>query len=214
MTDIHSTLRKYFPDITDRQLEQFEVLMALYPEWNAKINVISRKDIDNLFVNHILHSLVIAKFLGQLKAGTRFIDLGSGGGFPGIPLAVMYPDCSFHLVDRIAKKLRVAADVAAQAGLANVTVQHGDMGECHDKVDYVVSRAVMPLDGLVRLCARNITRHPAVKNTYSPGLICLKGGDIEPESASVRYPIIEYSVNEFFAEPFFETKKLIYVPIC
>lgn len=205
---------KYFPGLSDRQAEQLRVMCRLYPEWNSKINVISRKDIDNLVPNHILHSLAIAKFLGPLAPGTSMMDLGTGGGFPGIPLAVLYPDCKFHLVDRIAKKLRVAADVAEQAGIDNVTFQHGDAGECHDKFDYVVSRAVMPLDALVKIAAHNIARTKRPANIYDNGLICLKGGDIEQESASVRYPVIEYMVNEFFAEPFFETKKLIYVPIC
>lgn len=210
--DIDVILR-YFPELTDHQREQFAVMASLYPEWNTKINVISRKDIDNLVVNHILHSLTIARFLGPLAPGTTFMDLGTGGGFPGIPLAVMYPDCTFHLVDRIAKKLRVAADVAGQAGIANVTFRHGDAGECHDRFDYVVSRAVMPLDKLVKIVARNVARTSPAANRYANGLVCLKGGDIEHESASVRYPVVEYMVNEFFSEPFFETKKLIYVPI-
>ena len=205
---------KYFPGLSDRQVEQLRVMCALYPEWNARINVISRKDIDNLVPAHILHSLAIAAFLGPLEAGTAVMDLGTGGGFPGIPLAVMYPDCKFHLVDRIAKKLRVAADVAEKAGLGNVTFQHGDAGECHEKFDYVVSRAVMPLDGLVKIAARNIARGKRPANRYANGLICLKGGDIEQESASVRYPVMEYMVNELFSEPCFDTKKLIYVPIC
>lgn len=205
---------KYFPGLSGRQVEQLRVMCALYPEWNARINVISRKDIDNLVSAHILHSLAIAAFLGPLEAGTTVMDLGTGGGFPGIPLAVMYPDCKFHLVDRIAKKLRVAADVAEKAGLGNVTFQHGDAGECHEKFDYVVSRAVMPLDGLVKIAARNIARDKRPANRYANGLICLKGGDIEQESASVRYPVMEYMVNEFFSEPCFDTKKLIYVPIC
>ena len=148
---------KYFPELTAGQIDQFNTMGELYPEWNEKINVISRKDIDNLYVNHILHSLAIAKFLGPLEAGTTFMDLGTGGGFPGIPLAVMYPDCRFHLIDRIAKKLRVAADVAEKIGLKNVTFRHGDVGECHDRFNYVVSRAVMPLDKLVKLVVRNIS---------------------------------------------------------
>ncbi len=205
---------KYFPALTDRQIGQLRIMCGLYPEWNAKINVISRKDIDNLVPNHILHSLVIAKFLGSLDSGTSVMDLGTGGGFPGIPLAVLYPECRFHLVDRIAKKLRVAADVADKAGISNVTFRHGDAGECHDKFDYVVSRAVMPLDKLVKIAVRNISRNTRAANIYANGLICLKGGDIEQECADVRYPVMEYMLNEFFAEPFYETKKLIYVPVC
>ena len=207
-------IEKYFPTLTPLQREQFEAMGHLYPEWNCKINVISRKDIDNLYVNHILHSLAIARFLGELEPDTALMDLGTGGGFPAIPLAVMYPHCRFHLVDRIAKKLRVAADVAEHTGLTNVTIQHGDAGECHDKFDYVVSRAVMPLDKLVKLTARNVKPGKRGSNRYDNGIVCLKGGDLEAESEGVRYPVIEFMVNEFFNEPFFDTKKLIYVPIC
>lgn len=205
-------LKKYFPELSEGQITQFQTLMRLYPEWNAKINVISRKDIDNLFVNHILHSLSIAKFLGPLEAGTRFLDLGTGGGFPGLPLAVMYPSCSFHLVDRIAKKLRVAADIAQQAGVVNVTFHHGDILEVHDKYNYVVSRAVMPLDNIVKLVRRNIDKLSPTNNRYKNGIICLKGGDLEAESKGINLPVIEYEVTEFFSEPFFATKKLVYIP--
>ena len=204
---------KYFPELTARQIDQFNAMGELYPEWNEKINVISRKDIYNLYVNHILHSLAIAKFLGPLEAGTTFMDLGTGGGFPGIPLAVMYPDCRFHLIDRIAKKLRVAADVAEKIGLKNVTFRHGDVGECHDRFNYVVSRAVMPLDKLVKLVVRNISPVSAPANLYSNGLVCLKGGDLAEESRGVQYPVVEFNLNEFLSEPYYDTKKLVYVPI-
>lgn len=204
---------KYFPDLTPVQREQFAAMGELYPEWNVKINVISRKDIDNLYVNHILHSLAIARFLGPLAPGTTFMDLGTGGGFPGIPLAVMYPECSFHLIDRIAKKLRVAADVAERTGLTNVTFRHGDVGECHDRFDYVVSRAVMPLDRLVKLVRRNVAAKSPAANRYSNGLVCLKGGDLDAESASVQEPVIEFPLGEFFSEPFYDTKKIVYVPL-
>ncbi|MCI9053717.1 MAG: 16S rRNA (guanine(527)-N(7))-methyltransferase RsmG [Muribaculaceae bacterium] len=204
---------KYFPELTAGQIDQFNAMGELYPEWNEKINVISRKDIDNLYVNHILHSLAIAKFLGPLEAGTTFMDLGTGGGFPGIPLAVMYPDCRFHLIDRIAKKLRVAADVAEKIGLKNVTFRHGDVGECHDRFNYVVSRAVMPLDKLVKLVVRNISPVSAPANLYSNGLVCLKGGDLAEESRGVQYPVVEFNLNEFLSEPYYDTKKLVYVPI-
>lgn len=206
-------IEKYFPALSDRQKGQFEAMGRLYPEWNEKINVISRKDIDNLYVNHILHSLAIARFLGDVAGGSSFMDLGTGGGFPAIPLAVMYPDCRFMLVDRIAKKLRVAEDVARNIGLCNVGFLHGDAGECHERFDYVVSRAVMPLDKLVKIAARNVAAKSPAGNRYSNGIICLKGGDLEAESADVKYPVIEFPVNEFFSEPFFETKKLIYIPV-
>lgn len=204
---------KYFPDLDATARRRLEQLGVLYPEWNAKINVISRKDIDSLYLNHILHSLAIARFLGPLAAGTTLLDLGTGGGLPGIPLAIVYPGCRFHLLDRIGKKITVASEIAKAIGLTNVTFQHGDIGECHGKYDYVVSRAVMALDKLVKLSAKNVTRHPAAQNAYTPGVICLKGGDLSKESAGVRYPVIEFPLQEFFAEERFDTKKLVYVPV-
>ena len=207
------SILKYFDTFDDRQRNQIDMLSDLYHEWNAKVNVISRKDIDNLYLKHVLHSLSIARFLGPLADGTEFLDLGTGGGFPGIPLAIAYPTCSFHLIDRIGKKINVAREVAAAIGLRNVTFQHGDIGECHSRYDYVVSRAVMSLDALVPLIVKNIKRGVVSDNRYSPGLVCLKGGDLEDESKGVRFPVIEYPLNEFFSEEFFSTKKLIYVPI-
>ena len=207
------SILKYFDTFDDRQRNQIDMLSDLYHEWNAKVNVISRKDIDNLYLKHVLHSLSIARFLGPLADGTEFLDLGTGGGFPGIPLAIAYPTCSFHLIDRIGKKINVAREVAAAIGLCNVTFQHGDIGECHARYDYVVSRAVMSLDALVPLIVKNIKRGVVSDNRYSPGLVCLKGGDLEDESKGVRFPVIEYPLNEFFSEEFFSTKKLIYVPI-
>lgn len=204
-------LTKYFPQLTTRQLEQYEIIGKLYPEWNEKINVISRKDIDNLYPNHILHSLAIAKFLEELREGTTLVDLGTGGGFPGIPLAIFYPGCRFHLIDRIGKKIKVAQAIAEAIGLENVTFQHGDMGECHTKFDYVVSRAVMPLPDLVKITAGNVDRKNCV-NKYPNGLVCLKGGDLAEEIADTRYPVMDVQLSEYFSEPFFETKSLIYVP--
>lgn len=204
-------INKYFPQLTPRQLEQLERLGELYPRWNQAINVISRKDIDNLYPNHVVHSLAIARFLGDLKPGTTMMDLGTGGGFPGIPLAIVYPDCKFHLIDRIAKKLRVAGDIAREIGLSNVTIQHGDAGECHERFDYVVSRAVMPLNDLVRIIGRNVKPGKG-DNTYARGLVCLKGGDLTDESKGIRQPVVEYSVQEFLPEPAYDTKKIVYVP--
>lgn len=202
-------LSKYF-SYTEKQKEQFAKLGILYPDWNSKINVISRKDIDNLYVNHILHSLAIAKFINPVE-GTKILDMGTGGGFPGIPLAIMWPDCKFHLIDRIGKKIKVAENIAEAIGLTNVTFQHGDIGECHDKYDFVVSRAVMRLDELVPLIKKNIS--PISRNAFPNGLICLKGGNLDSEISKVKYPIMEESIDCFFTEPFFETKKLIYVQI-
>ncbi len=203
-----------FPELTEDQRRQFAALGELYAEWNSRINVISRKDIDNLYTKHVLHSLALARLWGPLAPSTTILDIGTGGGFPGIPLAIMYPECRFHLIDRIGKKIRVASEVAAAAGLANVSFQHGDIGECRERFDYVVSRAVMPLDRLVRLIDKNVARRPARGgNAFPSGLFTLKGGDISDESADVRYPVVEYSIHEFFSDPFFDTKLIVYVPI-
>ena len=204
-------IQKYFPGLTETQAEQFRRLGELYPEWNEKINVISRKDIDNLYVHHILHSLAIASFLTPVD-GTEFLDMGTGGGFPGIPLAIMFPQCRFHLIDRIGKKIRVASSIAESVGLDNVTFQHGDIGECHRKFDFVVSRAVMRLDELFPLVNKNISR--TQRNSMPNGLICLKGGDLDDELRKTRggEPIVD-DLSSYFEDPFFETKKLIYVPV-
>ncbi|MDE6439202.1 MAG: 16S rRNA (guanine(527)-N(7))-methyltransferase RsmG [Muribaculaceae bacterium] len=204
-------IKKYFPLLNDVQAGRFRRLGDLYPEWNEKINVISRKDIDNLYVHHILHSLAIARFITPV-AGTEFLDMGTGGGFPGIPLAIMFPDCRFHLIDRIGKKIKVAQSVADAIGLDNVTFQHGDIGECRQKYDYLVSRAVMRLDELMPLVNKNISRKQ--RNAVPNGLICLKGGDLADEIRKTRggEPMVD-DLSSYFDEPFFETKKLIYVPV-
>ena len=203
-------ITKYFPDLSARQKEQFQILGKLYPEWNEKINVISRKDIDNLYERHILHSLAIGKFMTPV-AGTTILDMGTGGGFPGIPLAILWPDCRFHLIDRTGKKIKVASSIAAEAGLTNVTFQHGDIAECKDKFDYVVSRAVMQLDALIRLVRKNISRNSS--NSFPNGLLCLKGGELKQETAVVRCPMIEVPLSDYFSEEFFKTKELIYVEL-
>ena len=198
-----------FPNLTQKQKEQFETMMNLYPEWNAKINVISRKDIENLEVNHILHSLAIARFV-DFTSGTTVLDMGTGGGLPGIPLAVMFPDVKFHLIDRIGKKLKVARDIADKLQLTNVSLQHGDIGECHDRYDFVVSRAVMPQADLIKLVRKNISteNHNAIPN----GVITLKGGDLQEELKSLRNSEI-IDISQFFKQPFFETKKIVYTPV-
>ncbi len=214
VSDNTATLLKYFPSLTESQLNAFSRMEVLYTEWNAKINVVSRADIGNIFSRHILHSLAIAAFFGELKTGTEILDLGTGGGFPGIPLAVMYPECHFHLIDRIGKKIKVASEIAAAIGLRNVTFQHGDAGECHKKFDYVVSRAVMTLDGLVKIAQKNTLRSTPRKNRYSPGLVCLKGGNLDEEIAAAGdRAVIEIPVTDFFNQPDFETKEIIYVPL-
>ncbi len=211
-TDGIKLLTKYFLNLTEAQIQAFEKLGELYTDWNAKINVISRADTGNLYCRHILHSLALAAFFGELQPGTRLLDLGTGGGFPGIPLAIFYPECRFHLIDRIGKKIKVASEIADAVGLKNVTFQHGDSGECHEKFDYVVSRAVMPLPELIKASTHNIDTKSKQQNRYAPGLACLKGGNLAEEIAAVKRPVVEIPVNEFFSEPFFETKEVVYVP--
>lgn len=209
--DSINVIEKYFPGLSGKQREQFEKLGPLYADWNSKINVISRKDIDNLYTNHILHSLAIAKFL-QSAPGTTFLDMGTGGGFPGIPLAIMYPECRFHLIDRIGKKIKVAQAIAEAIGLTNVTFQHGDIGECRQKYDYVVSRAVMRLDELLPLIKKNVGGKQ--RNGVPNGLICLKGGDISDELRAARADELVDELRNYFDEEYFATKKLVYVAMC
>lgn len=206
----YSIIENYFPELTERQKEQFEILGSTCTHWNDKINVISRKDIDNLEVNHILHSLAIAKFI-RFAPDSMIIDLGSGGGFPGLPLAILFPDVKFHLVDRIGKKLRVAEEMAKACGLENVNFQHGDFTECKVPADFIVSRAVMPQDELVKLARKNIIKecHNAIPN----GLISLKGGDLHNELKKVKGDTETVEISSFFTEPFFETKKIVYTPV-
>ena len=200
----------YFPELTEKQREQMAQLEALYPEWNAKINVISRKDIDNLEVNHLLHSLGLVKFVNFVP-GTRVMDLGTGGGLPGIPLAIYYPEVTFHLVDRIGKKLKVAQDIAERIGLTNVTFQHGDVKEVKGKFDFVVSRAVMDLGEMVPLVRKFIDSED--RNAVPNGLICLKGGDLTGEVAKFRNKVLVDELSSYFKEEFFKTKKVLYLPL-
>ena len=201
---------RYFPDLSEQQLAQFDAMLSLYPEWNAKINVISRKDIDTLEVNHILHSLAIAKFI-NFAPGSKILDFGCGGGLPGIPLAAMFPDCHFHLIDRIGKKLRVASSIAEEIGLTNVTFQHGDIAECKEKFDFVVSRAVMNLPDLIKLCRKNISG--VQKNHLPNGVITLKGGDLDSEMAEYASMSMVENITRYFTEEFFETKKITYTQV-
>ena len=201
---------KYFPELSEEQRRQMAQLETLYPEWNAKINVISRKDINNLEVNHLLHSLGLVKFV-KFTSGTRVMDLGTGGGLPGIPLAVYYPEVTFHLVDRIGKKLKVAQDIAERIGLTNVTFQHGDVKEVKGKFDFVVSRAVMDLGDMVPLVKRLIDSED--RNAVPNGLICLKGGDLSGEIAKYKNKVLIDELSRYFKEEFFKTKRVVYLPL-
>ena len=201
---------KYFPTLTEKQKEQFSALYDLYTDWNSKINVISRKDITNLYEHHVLHSLGIARFM-KFTDGSHIMDLGTGGGFPGIPLAILYPNVKFHLVDSIGKKVRVATEVANSIGLENVTFRHCRAEEEKQKFDFVVSRAVMPLTDLLKIIRNNIVNEQ--RNPLPNGLICLKGGELEKETLPVKNKTIIYNLSEVFEEEFFETKKVVYVPI-
>lgn len=226
-------ITKYFSTLSAEQLERFAALDALYHDWNAKINVISRKDIDNLYEHHVLHSLGIAEII-TFRPGTRVLDLGTGGGFPGIPLAILFPEVHFHLVDSVGKKIRVCNEVITALGLANVTTQHARAEEIQyqkapkklkkgetpvstaegvltSHFDFVVSRAVMPLADLVKISRRHISQqhHNALPN----GLIALKGGELEHEAAAVRSEKIITPLSDFFTEEYFLTKKVVYVQL-
>lgn len=203
-------LYTYFPDLTDEQRRQFEALYDLYLDWNSKINVISRKDIVNLYEHHVLHSLGIAKVI-RFRPGTSIMDLGTGGGFPGIPLAILFPEVKFHLVDSIGKKVRVAMEVANAIGLKNVTFRHARAEEEKQQFDFVVSRAVMPLADLIKIIRKNIA--PKQQNTLPNGLICLKGGELEHEAMPFKNKTTMHNLGEDFKEGFFQTKKVVYVSI-
>lgn len=201
---------KYFPHLTEEQKQQFAALYDLYTDWNAKINVISRKDIENLYEHHVLHSLGIAKLV-NFRPGTRIMDVGTGGGFPGIPLAILFPECSFHLIDSIGKKIRVATEVANAIGLKNVTFCHERVEDEKQLFNFVVSRGVMPLVDLERLIHKNISRQQL--NALPNGLICLKGGEIEHEIQPFKNKVMIQELSQDFEEEFFQTKKVVYLPV-
>lgn len=203
-------ITKYFPNLTEEQNRQFAALYDLYQDWNSKINVISRKDITNLYEHHVLHSLGIAKYI-QFTAGTTIMDLGTGGGFPGIPLAILFPEVKFHLVDSIGKKVRVATEIATAIGLKNVTFRHCRAEEEKQMFDFVVSRAVMPLTDLLKIIRKNISQEQ--RNALPNGLICLKGGELEKEVMPVKNRTDFFELSTVFEEEFFETKKVVYVPV-
>ena len=200
---------KYFPNLTESQKNQFAALYDLYADWNSKINVISRKDIENLYERHILHSLGIAEII-KFKPGSKVLDVGTGGGFPGIPLAIYFPEVHFILIDSIGKKIKVGQEVSSAIGLNNIELKHLRIQEEKGKYDFVVSRAVMPLDELVKFCWKNISRKQ--QNALPNGLICLKGGELEHEILPYKHIAEMYGLSEFFEEEFFKTKKAVYVP--
>lgn len=201
---------QYFKDINDEQRAQFRALGPLYQEWNAKINVISRKDIDNLYMHHVLHSLGIVKVV-NFRQGSNILDIGTGGGFPGIPLAILFPNCKFKLIDSIGKKTRVAAAVANAIGLKNVVVEHRNVVEEKNKYDFVVSRAVMNATDLVKLIRKNVSKEQ--RNALPNGLICLKGGDMTEEVAPFKNHSEIWDLKSYFDDEFFDTKKVMYIQL-
>ena len=209
---------KYFPDLTDCQQEQFEALDTLYHDWNAKINVISRKDVDQLYEHHVLHSLAIAKAV-RFRPGTRILDFGTGGGFPGIPLSILFPDCEFKLIDGTGKKIHVAQEVSQAIGLTNCTPEHLRGEDEKGLYHFVVSRAVMPLPDLVKIVRKNIihqqrgAKADTVVNALPNGILCLKGGDLQTETRPFRNIVETTDINNFFAEEWFRQKYVIYLPV-
>lgn len=205
-----NTILKYFPDITEEQRRQFEALADLYTSWNSKINVISRKDIDNLYSHHVLHSLSIARFV-KWKPGTRILDFGTGGGFPGIPLAIMFPDCQFKMIDGTAKKIRVVNEVATAIGLKNVEAVQLRGEEEHAKFHFVVSRAVMQLPDLMKIVRKNVSKEQ--QNALPNGVICLKGGNVNEEGKAFRNVMQTAEISQWFDDEWFKEKYLVYIPV-
>ncbi|MDD7335059.1 MAG: 16S rRNA (guanine(527)-N(7))-methyltransferase RsmG [Prevotella sp.] len=201
---------KYFTHLTQKQIQQLQMLDGLYHEWNAKINVISRKDIDSLYLHHVLHSLSIAKFI-HFRPGTNVLDMGTGGGFPGIPLAILFPEANFKMIDRTAKKIRVANEVASAIGLQNVSIVQQSGEEEHGKFDFVVSRSVMSLPDLMRIVKKNIAKDQ--HNSMPNGVIVLKGGDIQQEIRPFKHLAEVDDLSQWFSEEWFKEKHLIYVPV-
>lgn len=201
---------KYFPEITAEQQERFAALYNLYKDWNSKINVISRKDIDNIYEHHILHSLAIAKAI-RFRPGTKVLDFGTGGGFPGVPLAIMFPETEFKLIDGTGKKILVATEVAKAIGLENCHPEHMRGENEKGKYDFIVSRAVMPLPDLVKIVRKNIA--PKGRNSMANGIFCLKGGDLTAETAQFKNIVEKTNISIWFDEEWFKEKHLIYLPL-
>jgi len=203
-------IEKYFPNLTDKQREQLTALYDIYHEWNEKINVISRKDIDNIYEHHVLHSLAIARFI-NFRPGTKVLDFGTGGGFPGVPLAIVFPDCQFKLIDGTGKKIRVVQEVCQAICLENCQALQLRGEDEHDMFDFVVSRAVMPLPDLAKIVRKNILK--AQRNAMPNGIICLKGGDLQAETKPFRRIVQTLELTSFFKEEWFKGKYCIYLPM-
>ena len=201
---------RYFPNLTDVQLQQFAALGELYRDWNTKINVISRKDIDQLYEHHVLHSLAIAKII-NFRPGTSILDFGTGGGFPGVPLSILFPECKFKLIDGTGKKIRVAQEVCDAIGLKNCAPTHLRGEDEKDKYDFIVSRAVMPLPDLVRLMRKNISKTSS--NALPNGVLCLKGGNLQAELQPYHKIVETTEISQFFKEEWFKEKFVIYLPL-
>ena len=207
---MNALIIKYFPRLTEKQQTQFEALDALYRDWNTKINVISRKDIDNLYEHHILHSLAIAKTI-NFRPGTSVLDFGTGGGFPGIPLSILFPEVTFKLIDGTGKKIRVAQEVSNAIGLENCHPEHLRGEDEKGHYDFIVSRAVMPLPDLVKIVRKNISKDQ--RNALPNGIICLKGGNLEAETQPFKKLVQLTDINTFFEEEWFKDKHVIYLPL-
>ena len=205
-----NVIRTYYPDLTNRQIQQFAALYDLYIEWNAKINVISRKDIENLYEHHVLHSLGIEKLV-RFKPSSTILDVGTGGGFPGIPLAILFPEASFLLIDSTGKKIKVAQAVIDAIELINAKTKHCRLEEEKTKFDFVVSRATLPLPDLVKSVRKDIKKEQ--QNAIPNGLICLKGGELQQETAPFSKQIIRLNLADYFKETYFKTKKVLYLPL-
>ena len=203
-------IQKYFPNLSAEQQQQFAALDPLYRDWNAKINVISRKDIDNLYEHHVLHSMTIARMV-NFRPGTRILDFGTGGGFPGIPLAILFPECQFKLIDGTGKKIRVAQEVCNAIGLKNCHPEHLRGEDEKGRYDFVVSRAVMPLPDLVKIVRKNIAKES--KNALPNGILCLKGGNLEAELQPFRKIVESAELSTWFSEEWFKEKHVIYLPL-
>lgn len=207
---IMETIKKYFKNLTEEQTKQLEALYELYHDWNSKINVISRKDIDNLYLHHVMHSMAIAKAV-NFRPGTKILDFGTGGGFPGVPLSILFPECTFKLIDGTGKKIRVATEVANAIGLRNCHPEHLRGEEEKGQYDFVVSRAVMPLPDLVKIVKKNISKRQ--QNALPNGVICLKGGDLQAETKPFKNIVELTELSTFFDEEWFKEKYIIYLPV-